>query len=74
MTTRRLKGVAVFVLCLALLQVFFEDLVMFVATTDTGGPDWLSSPLFLAGVPLLLSVALIAVLLGGALFYADTLR
>ena len=70
MAWTRIRTLAGLVVAVALLQVFFEDLVVFAGLTDGGGaPDWV----FVA-VPALLTSLLIVILIGGAIASDDTLR
>lgn len=74
MTTERMKAAVVFVAVMALLQIFFEDIMMFFAITRSGPPGLLNSPYVMVGVPLVISLSLLAVLVGGALIRSETLR
>lgn len=74
MTTRGLKAIAGFVVLMAVIQIFFEDIMMFFATTGSGPPAMMNSPYVMVGIPLAISLTLLLVLIGGALIKADTLR
>lgn len=71
MVSTRTKGLIAFVIAAAVIQIFFEDLVVFIGLTGSGGqaPDWV----FLV-VPSVLMGILIVVLIGGAIATDDTLR
>jgi len=74
MTSFRMKTVAVFVVAMALLQIFFEDIIMFFATTRSGPPLIMNSPYVMVGIPFAISLSLLAVLIGGAIIHSETLR
>lgn len=74
MTTRRLQAVAALVASMALLQVLFEDAVMFVAITRETPSGSVTTPYVLVGVSLFVSLSTLAVLLGGALVHSKGLR
>lgn len=74
MTSFRMKAVAVFVVAMALLQILFEDIMMFFATTRSGPPSIMNSPYVMVGIPLVISLSLLAVLIGGAIIHSETLR
>lgn len=74
MPSKRLKMVGVFVVTMGFLQIFFEDVMMYFATTGTGPSAVVSSPYVMVGIPLLISVSLLAVLVGGALVSSEPLR
>lgn len=71
MVSSRTRLVVVAVVGLAILQVAFEDLLVFSAVTGQGqvGP-----PVVLIGVPLLIATVLILLTIGVAIRHDDTLR
>lgn len=74
MTSRRLKGLAAFVALLAFVQIFFEDVLIFIEATGVAPPGVLNSPLAFMAIPLIISALLVIVLIGSAILYAETLR
>jgi len=66
--SREFKLVAAVVVAIAVLQIAIEDLLMFLATTGSGVPAWLSSPLVMVAIPMTLMLVLFAVLFGAVLF------
>lgn len=73
MPTRRLQAVAALVFALGLLQIFVEDVIVFFGATRTGSGGLLASRYFTMGVPLVISLLLVAILIGGAIVHADSL-
>lgn len=67
----RLRLVVILTAILGLAQIFFEDVVLFIATTQDGVSGVLSSPLIAIGVPLTIATLLILLLVGGALWVND---
>lgn len=67
----RIRAVLVLTAALGLAQIFFEDAVLFLATTRGGLPGVLSSPLVAIGIPLAIAALLVVVLVGGALWADD---
>lgn len=61
------RTLVIFVVIMAILQVLFEDVLLFLDTTSTGVPVPLVSPLLFVGVPLVFSVLLFGVLFLAAL-------
>lgn len=74
MTDRHLEAVVVFVAAMGLLQIFYEDIIMFFATTQSGPAGVLNSPYVMIGIPLVISSLLILVLVGGPIVRSNTLR
>lgn len=68
MRVTRLRVVAAVVVALGLVQILWEDAVVFVATT---GDRPLASPLVNIAVPMTIALLLILVLIGGALYGDD---
>lgn len=71
MVSTRIKGIIVLCGVAAVIQVLFEDFVVFAGLTDSNGgvPVWV----YLV-VPTVLMGVLIVVLIGGAILTDDTLR
>jgi hypothetical protein len=64
----RLRAVVVLTLLLALGQVLFEEVLLFLATAGGGVSGPLASPLVAVGVPLAIATTLLVLLVGGALW------
>ena len=60
------------VVALALLQIVYEDVLVFLGAT--GGRAFTSSPVLLVGVPLLIFVLLAGILFGWAILTDEGLR
>lgn len=74
MATTRLKALVGGILALAFLQVTFENVVVFLGATGQGSSGSVAAPYVLVGVPLLISLVLLCVLVGGAIWTEDVLR
>lgn len=74
MPSAGLKATGVFVAVLALAMILFEDLLVFIESTGAAPSGALDSPYVLVAIPLAISLSLLAVLVGGALLQAETLR
>lgn len=74
MTNSRPKALVGVVLALALIQVTFENLVVFLGATGQGLSGALASPYVLAGIPLFISLVLLCVLVGAAIRSGDVMR
>ena len=74
MASTRLKALAGVVVALGLLQILFEDVVVFLGATGALPTGIAGSPFVMVAVPLAISVTLVLVLLGAALWHSDTLR
>ena len=74
MAQRRLWLLAGVVLALALLLVAYEQVLVFLGTTGALPSGLQDSPMAMVVVPLLISLTLVAVLVGAALLHAETLR
>ena len=71
MASRRRKAFVSVVALLALAQIAYEDVLVFLGATGSGAslPTWV-----LVGVPLVLFLALAGTLLGWAILTSETLR
>ena len=74
MVSTRVKGIAIVVGFLGVSQIFFEDLMVFLGATSSGPTGILNHPYVAIGFPLAVSLLLIVILIGGAIFYADDFR
>ena len=74
MASRRAQAVVGTVALLAIAQIAFEDVLLFLGATGTAPPALLNSPYVLVGVPLALFLALAGTLLGWAILTSETLR
>ena len=60
------------VVALALLQIVYEDVLVFLGAT--GSPAFTNSPIVLVGIPLLIFVLLAGILFGWAILTDEGLR
>lgn len=74
MASRRGTMLVAFVVVLAVVQIFVEDVLVFLGATGTDAPGFLNSPYVLVGVPMVLFLLIAGVLLGWAILSDDTLR
>lgn len=63
----RLRLVAVLTILLGLTQIFFEDAVLFLATTNDGVSGLLADPVVAVAVPLTIALLMILLLVGGGI-------
>lgn len=71
MASRPTKVLVAVVVALGIAQIFFEDAVVFLGATGRGGQV---PPVVYIAVPAAISLLLVLVLIGGALWYADRLH
>ncbi|MFB6197127.1 MAG: hypothetical protein ABEI52_02505 [Halobacteriaceae archaeon] len=71
MVTSRTKALVGFIAFLALLQIIFEDLMVFLGSTGRIPDGTLNSPYVMIAIPLTISLTLILVLVGSAFLYSD---
>ncbi len=74
MTTTKTKALVVFVIFLAFLGIAFENVVVFLGSTGALPSSVSNYPYVLIVVPLVISLLLFVVLIGGAIRHAETLR
>ena len=74
MASRRGKALVASVTLLAVAQIAYEDVLVFLGATGAAGPGVADSPYVLVGVPLVLFLALAGTLLGWAIATSETLR
>lgn len=67
----RLQWLVAVVLALGVVQILYEEVVLFLATTTGGLPGLLSNRVVAIGVPLTIAALLIVLLVGGALLAED---
>ncbi|MFB6354099.1 MAG: hypothetical protein ABEJ92_08445 [Halobacteriales archaeon] len=72
MANRRLQAVVFLVVVLGLLQIFVEDVILFLGATGAGPVGLLDGPYLTMAVPLAISLLLAAVLVGGAILHTDS--
>lgn len=63
----RLRLVVVLTILLGLVQIFFEDVVLFLATTNDGVSGLLADPVVAVAVPLTIALLMILLLVGGGI-------
>lgn len=61
-------------LLLGLAQIFFEDVLLFVATTNDGVSGVLADPMVAIAVPMTIALLMIVLLVGGAIVAPDDPR
>ena len=74
MASRRARALVGTVALLAVAQIVYEDVLVFLGATGTLDPATAASPSVLVGVPLALFLALSGTLLGWAILTSETLR
>ena len=74
MASRRAQALVATVALLAVAQVVYEDVLVFLGATGTAGQGVTLPPHVLVGVPLVLFLALAGTLLGWAILTSDSLR
>lgn len=74
MVSDRAKATVGLVLALGVLQVAFENTMVFFGSTGRTPTGLANSPVTMVAVPLLISTLLLVILVGGALWHAETLR
>lgn len=62
MTSNALKALAVFGIGMAIIQIFMEDLLMYLAISGRGGAALQNSPILLIAIPFAFSLLLFGVL------------
>ncbi|MFB6187914.1 MAG: hypothetical protein ABEI86_13760 [Halobacteriaceae archaeon] len=74
MVSLRIKALVVFVFIMAFLQIFIEDVLIFIGTTNVVSPQLLNSPLVMMIIPLTFATILFVVLVGGALLSSRSIE
>ncbi|MFB6254029.1 MAG: hypothetical protein ABEI06_05420 [Halobacteriaceae archaeon] len=74
MVSLRIKALVVFVFIMAFLQIFIEDVLIFIGTTNVVSPQILNSPLVMMIIPLTFATILFVVLVGGALLSSRSIE
>lgn len=74
MPSTRLTVLVGVVAVLAVLQIAYEEVLVFLGATGTLPPGLRDSPFVMVAVPLAIALALVAILFGAAILHADTLR